>query len=74
MNICAFAKSIYPHCCHSGLDPESSLWISGFPLEFIPMKIGAGMTPYAQFIMPACLASLISVCLLPYSGTLWLDT
>ena len=45
INIYALTESIYLRCCHSGLDPESSLWISGFPLEFIPMEIGAGMTP-----------------------------
>ena len=32
--------------CHSGLDPESSVF-SGFLLEFIPLKNGAGMTAFA---------------------------
>ena len=49
-SICALTKSIYLLCCHSGLDPESSLWISGFPLEFIPMEIGAGMIPMRNLI------------------------
>jgi hypothetical protein len=30
--------------CHAALDAASSLCFSGFLLEFIPMKIGAGMT------------------------------
>jgi len=34
--------------CHSGLDPESSVF-SGFLLEFIPLKNGAGMTAFALF-------------------------
>jgi hypothetical protein len=32
--------------CHSGLDPESSVF-PGFLLEFIPKKIGAGMTSFS---------------------------
>jgi len=30
--------------CHAALDAASRLCFSGFLLEFIPMKIGAGMT------------------------------
>jgi hypothetical protein len=29
--------------CHAALDAASSICFSGFLLEFIPMKIGAGM-------------------------------
>jgi hypothetical protein len=30
--------------CHAALDAASRLCFSGFLLEFIPMKIGAGIT------------------------------
>ncbi len=36
--------------CHSGLDPESSLF-NGFPLEFIPVEIEAGMTALSIFCL-----------------------
>ena len=61
INICASKKFILFNC-HSGLDPESSLWIS--VLEFLDSRwslsrtctwYGAGMTPHAQFIMSLCI-------------------
>jgi hypothetical protein len=33
---------------HAGLDPASS---TGFRLEFIPMKIGAGMTTFLKAVV-----------------------
>jgi len=37
--------------CHAALDAASSLSFSGFLLEFIPMKIGAGMTIIVKAFM-----------------------
>ncbi len=40
----ALSQKRFYTSCHSGLDPESSLFNLGFPLEFIPTEIEARMT------------------------------
>jgi hypothetical protein len=40
--------------CHAAPDAASGLCFSGFLLEFIPMKIGAGMTIIVKEFMAQC--------------------
>jgi len=47
--------------CHAALDASSRLCFSGFLLEFIPMKIGAGMTIIVKGFMAQYTRTLMVV-------------
>jgi len=54
--------------CHAALDAASRICFSGILLEFIPMKIGAGMTNIVKGFM----THTTSFCSLTSPGQAWI--